>query len=67
MYTNPQNERLEFLVISMMPVKLIPRLGLSVKTVAMKATTKPRIVPIKSLVPFMSFSKYNRILTEHSA
>ena len=56
MYTNPQNERLEFLVISMMLVTLIPRLGLFVKTVAMKATTKPRIVPIKSFVSFMSFS-----------
>jgi hypothetical protein len=56
MYTNPESERSEFLAISMIPAKLIPRLDLSVKTVARKATIKPRTVPIKSFVPLMSFS-----------
>jgi hypothetical protein len=55
MYTNPENERLEFLVISMIPAKLIPRLDLSVETVARKATTKPGTVPIKSFVPPVFF------------
>ena len=51
MYTNLENERSAFLVISMIPAKLIPRLGLSVKTVARKAITKLGTVLIKSFVP----------------
>ena len=54
MYTNPENERSEFLVISMIPAKLIPRLDLSVETVARRATTKPRIALIKLFVPPVS-------------
>ena len=51
MYTNLENERSEFLVIFMIPAKLIPRLGLSVKTVARKAITKLGTVLIKLFVP----------------
>lgn len=55
MYTNSENERSEFPVISMIPSKLIPTLGLdlSVETVARKVTTKPETVPIKSFAPLV--------------
>jgi len=56
MYTNPENKRSELLVTFMIPAKLIPRLDLSVNTVARKATTKPRTALIKLFVPPMSFS-----------
>jgi len=55
MYTNSENERSEFLVTSMIPAKLIPRLDSPVKTVAKKAITKPGTVPTKSFV-HLSFS-----------
>lgn len=47
MYTNSENERSEFLAISMIPAKLIPRLDLPAETVVRKATTKPGTVLIK--------------------
>ena len=50
MYTNPENKRLEFLVTSMIPTRLIPKLDSPVKIAARKAITKPGIVPIKSFV-----------------
>lgn len=57
MYADPENERSELLVISTIPAKSIPRLGLSVTTVARKAIIKPRTVLIKLFVLPMSFSQ----------
>ena len=66
MYADLENERSELFVISTIPAKLIPRLGLSVTTVARKAITKPRIVLIKSFVLPTSFSQQSLVLTGRS-
>ena len=67
MYTDPENERSGFLVISMISAKLIPRPGSSVKTVARKATIKPKTAPTKLSVFPVPYPCMTEPLHENSA